>query len=229
MSWASQTAFQALGQPNWGITAQSYDFVVPGQILCRQSYGQFCLDGTGLSAAGVKGIIAGGVIFLVILISLGCVLLDRFNRSGRVRSLPDHHLSDSSASLHSLDYPFARSIQDLGFLTKTDFFQLLASLPRHHFVLGVVGKMKYITSISVGCKTQMANLRDPKTENGRMHICPRFFLQRVSALPSKDCQSTPTIFALTKRSTRSASQLTSGHSKSVLRTLRSLAVAGLPL
>lgn len=57
---------------------------LPVELVCNKKFGSFCLDGSGLSEGAVKGIIAGGCIFLVLVSALLCVFLDICRRSGRV-------------------------------------------------------------------------------------------------------------------------------------------------
>lgn len=54
---------------------------VDGQ--CTTKWHSFCLDGTGLSVAGVNGIIAGGVIFIVFCIIAAICCCRRMRRRNR--------------------------------------------------------------------------------------------------------------------------------------------------
>ena len=87
--FAVQQALQSYGQPNWSLKLLSMDSVDPSQplaveLICNKKFGSLCLDGTGLSQGAVKGIIAAGCIFLVLLSALICVFMDICRRSGRV-------------------------------------------------------------------------------------------------------------------------------------------------
>ena len=100
-----QQALQNYGQPDWSLKLLSMDSVDPTQALaielvCNKIFGGICLDHSGLSQGAVKGIIAAGCIFLVLLSALLCVFLDICKRSGRVSSIPSHNCS-VSASLSS--------------------------------------------------------------------------------------------------------------------------------
>lgn len=84
-----QQALQSYGQPNWSLKLLSTESVDPTQALaielvCNKKFGSFCLDRSGLSQGAVKGIIAGGCFFLVLISALLCVFLDICRRSGRV-------------------------------------------------------------------------------------------------------------------------------------------------
>ena len=87
-----QQALQSYGQPNWSLQLLSIDAIDPTQplsveLICNNKFGTLCLDKSGLSQGAVKGIIAGGCIFLVLVSALLCVLLDICHRSGRVSLL----------------------------------------------------------------------------------------------------------------------------------------------
>eukprot|EP00891_Asterochloris_glomerata_P003804 jgi/Astpho2/3804/Aster-04332 len=85
------TALQAQGESAWGITLVNTSQVVPGATVpgatCKNVFGPWCLDNTHLTPAGVKGIIAGGIIFLITLTTLLLIVRDIRERSGKA-SLP---------------------------------------------------------------------------------------------------------------------------------------------
>ncbi len=123
-----QQALQSYGQPNWSLQLLSIGAVDPTQALaielvCNRKFGTFCLDGSGLSQGAVKGIIAGGCIFLVLISALLCVFLDICHRSGRVR-LPEHANSSSALSFF---FPTKKLPKALKVLTL--FSSILHGLP----------------------------------------------------------------------------------------------------
>jgi len=58
------------------------------ELLCNSKFGSACLDGSGLSEGAVKGIIAGGCIFVVLASAFFCVVMDVCHRSGQVTPPP---------------------------------------------------------------------------------------------------------------------------------------------
>lgn len=93
-------ALQLYGQSGWNVQLLSYGNVDPRQPLpvelaCKSKFDTFCLDGSGLSAGGVKGIIAAGCIVVVLAPALLCVFLDIRRKSGRVHPPLLHHLHQS--------------------------------------------------------------------------------------------------------------------------------------
>lgn len=66
---------------NVAVTKTSAQSTVDGQ--CQTKWHSFCLDGTGLSVAGVNGIIAGGVIFIVICIIAAICCVRRYRNHRR--------------------------------------------------------------------------------------------------------------------------------------------------
>lgn len=88
------TALQAQGESAWGITLVNTSQVKPGATVpgatCKNVFGPWCLDNTHLTPAGVKGIIAGGIIFLITLTTLLLIVRDIRERSGKVGEIaPD--------------------------------------------------------------------------------------------------------------------------------------------
>lgn len=47
---------------------------------CKKRWHHYCLDGSSLSPAGARGIIAGGVLFLVIVVAASAFLVLRWRR-----------------------------------------------------------------------------------------------------------------------------------------------------
>ena len=91
MFCALQSAIQAYGEPQWGVTLLSLTAVNPNIPLtqassCKKSFGVFCLDGTSLSVAAVEVIIAIGCIVVVMLITVPCVYLEWRRKSGQVKA-----------------------------------------------------------------------------------------------------------------------------------------------
>lgn len=91
-SGSLQAALQAQGESSWGVTLLSAEAAQPSGRLkanevCRQKWAGLCLDGSGLSSAGVKGIIAAGVIVIVGAVTGLCVWWDVRRRSGRMGEL----------------------------------------------------------------------------------------------------------------------------------------------
>ena len=73
----------------WGVTLLSANSAKPSgykqaPTVCNESWAGTCLDGSGLSSAGVKGIIAAGVIVIVGVLTGLCVWWDIRRRSHKV-------------------------------------------------------------------------------------------------------------------------------------------------
>ena len=84
------------GISTWGITLLSANAAEPAgrenvPHVCTKTWASYCLDGTDLSASGVKAIIAVGVIIVVAAITGLCVWLDVRRRSGKVTARCDLH------------------------------------------------------------------------------------------------------------------------------------------
>ncbi|KAK9853901.1 hypothetical protein WJX84_001960 [Apatococcus fuscideae] len=90
---ALPTALQNQGHDHWGVTLESSvaaepvsaDFKAP----CQNYFGSICLDGSGLSASAVKGIIAGGVIGVVLAIALLWCAWDVYHRRKKVYGMDE--------------------------------------------------------------------------------------------------------------------------------------------
>ncbi|KAK9806421.1 hypothetical protein WJX73_004819 [Symbiochloris irregularis] len=81
-------ALQSQGETLWGVQLLSANSAKPqgykqAPTVCNESWAGICLDGSGLSSAGVKGIIAAGVIVIVGALTGLCVWWDIRRRGAR--------------------------------------------------------------------------------------------------------------------------------------------------